>query len=162
MSASHKLGDFTRPALLIGSALVAVAAVAAVSIVASSSSSPPPPAEEPAAPARSLTVAPPPPVEAAAPAPRLVPAVPEAPRPDRDTWPADPEARIRATQRLLGELRLLSEPPSGQSGPVTEAAIREYQRMAGLEETGEVSEALFVSLKEVAAMVFPPPVPAPE
>jgi len=159
MSASHKLGDFTRPALLIGSALVAVAAVAAVSIVASSSSSPPPPAEEPAAPARSLTVAPPPPVEAAAPAPRLVP---EAPRPDPDTWPADPEARIRATQRLLGELRLLSEPPSGQSGPVTEAAIREYQRMAGLEETGEVSEALFVSLKEVAAMVFPPPVPAPE
>jgi peptidoglycan hydrolase-like protein with peptidoglycan-binding domain len=52
--------------------------------------------------------------------------------------------------------------PAGQSGPITQAAIRDYQRMAGLDQTGEVSEALFDSLKEMAAMVFPKAARAPD
>ena len=48
---------------------------------------------------------------------------------------------------MLGELKLLDAAPTGTVGPLTRRAIRDYQRKAGLKETGEPSEVLFESLK---------------
>jgi peptidoglycan hydrolase-like protein with peptidoglycan-binding domain len=131
-----KLQGPVRLAVLGGVALVAVAVTAVVMLAREAPS--PPPADPP-----------PPMQEPAAAAP------PAAARADSNAWPATTEDQIRATQRLLGALKLMDEAPTGVPGPVTRAAIRDYQRMAGLEQTGEVSEALFDSLKEVAALVFP-------
>ena len=52
---------------------------------------------------------------------------------------------------LLRELKIYRDAPNGQTSRATRAAIREYQRMAGLKETGEPSKALFESLKEKCA-----------
>lgn len=82
-------------------------------------------------------------------------------KPDPDAWPAKTEDQIRSTRRLLGALKLLPDAPDGQSAPILRAAIRDYQRMAGLEETGEVSQALFASLKEMVALVAPNLAPKP-
>jgi peptidoglycan hydrolase-like protein with peptidoglycan-binding domain len=74
------------------------------------------------------------------------PAKPE-PAAPTEAWPTDNADQIRAIQRLLGELKLLNAAPTGTVGPLTRRAIRDYQRKAGLKETGEPSEALFESLK---------------
>ena len=74
-------------------------------------------------------------------APKPEPAAPS------EAWPADGASQIRAIQRLLGELKFLDAAPTGTVGPLTRRAIRDYQRKAGLKETGEPSEALFESLK---------------
>lgn len=77
------------------------------------------------------------------------PAAPAKPEPaaPSEAWPTDNADQIRAIQRLLGELKLLNAAPTGTVGPLTRRAIRDYQRKAGLKETGEPSEALFESLK---------------
>lgn len=147
------MSDLSKPegrvglALLGGLAFVAVAVVAAVVMLVEPPYLAPPPLAPPPATAAPPLAAPPPATKK-----------PDASRPDPAAWPADEEGQIRATQRLLGALKLTDESPTGQLGPVTQAAIRYYQRIAGLEETGEVSEALFDSLKDVAALVFPQPV----
>lgn len=139
LNLSTRPGPF-RVAVMSGLALLAVFIAVAMLVRTSPPppAAPPPPAERPGTPQE----------------PAVAPAL-LAPTPDPNLWPTDREDQIRATQRLLGELKLMNEAPTGEPGPVTQAAIRDYQRMAGLNETGEVSEALFVSLKEVAAMVFP-------
>lgn len=78
-------------------------------------------------------------------------------RADPDAWPAERSDQIRAVQRLLAELRYFNANPTGQVGPLTRAAIREYQRSVGLKETGEPSKELFESLKEVRALMAPRP-----
>ena len=45
----------------------------------------------------------------------------------------------------------------GRSDAATHAAIRDYQHMAGLKETGEPSKALFESLKEMRDLMAPKP-----
>jgi TPR repeat protein len=72
-------------------------------------------------------------------------------KPDPAPWPAGTADQIRAIQRLLLELKLMTVAPTGTIGPLTRRAIRDYQRSAGLKETGESSQALFESLKEARA-----------
>lgn len=86
---------------------------------------------------------------------------PPPPKPDPDAWPANPKDQVRAIQVLLGELKLMRAAPTGQVGPLTLAAIREYQRMAGLKETGEPTKELFESLKETRALIVPKPTAKP-
>jgi peptidoglycan hydrolase-like protein with peptidoglycan-binding domain len=74
---------------------------------------------------------------------------------DPNAWPVDGSDQVKAIQRLLRELKILAEPVSGQVSTATRAAIREYERLAGLKETGEPSKALFDSLKETRALMVP-------
>jgi peptidoglycan hydrolase-like protein with peptidoglycan-binding domain len=74
---------------------------------------------------------------------------------DPNAWPVDGSDQVRAIQGLLRDLKILAEPISGQVSTATRAAIREYQRLAGLKETGEPSKALFDSLKETRALMAP-------
>lgn len=67
------------------------------------------------------------------------------------SWPANGADQIRAIQQLLVELKFLTAEPTGTVGPLTKRAIRDYQRKAGLKETGEPSQALFESLKAARA-----------
>ena len=58
-------------------------------------------------------------------------------------------------------MRLMSGAPDGEIGPITLAAIRDYQRIAGLKQTGEPSKELFESLKEMRSLMMPRPVAKP-
>jgi len=69
-------------------------------------------------------------------------------RADPDVWPASTADQVTAVQRLLRDLNFLRDPPDGLYGPGTRAAILDYERTAGLAQTGEPSKALFESLKE--------------
>ena len=69
-------------------------------------------------------------------------------RADPDVWPASTADQVTAVQRLLRDLSFLRDPPDGLYGPGTRAAILDYERTAGLAQTGEPSKALFESLKE--------------
>jgi peptidoglycan hydrolase-like protein with peptidoglycan-binding domain len=69
-------------------------------------------------------------------------------RADPDIWPASTADQVTAVQRLLRDLNFLRDPPDGLYGPATRAAILDYERTAGLTQTGEASKALFESLKE--------------
>jgi peptidoglycan hydrolase-like protein with peptidoglycan-binding domain len=82
--------------------------------------------------------------EPAAPAPAAAPAT-------ASDWPGNSADQIRAIQQLLVELKLLNAEPTGTVGPKTRRAIRDWQRKAGLKETGEPSEALYDSLKAARA-----------
>lgn len=70
---------------------------------------------------------------------------------ERGVWPAMPEDQVRAVQRALAELKLLYGRPDGILGPVTRAAIRDFQKKAGLAETGEPSIELFAALQAALA-----------
>jgi len=74
---------------------------------------------------------------------------------DSDAWPAKAGDQVRAIQKLLRELRLYSRPIDGQVNAATRAAIRDYQGMAGLGQTGEPSRTLFESLKEMRKLMAP-------
>jgi peptidoglycan hydrolase-like protein with peptidoglycan-binding domain len=74
-----------------------------------------------------------------------------APPSPSEAWPANGADQIRAIQKLLVELKLLTAEPTGTVGPQTRRAIRDYQRKAGLKENGEPSQALFESLKAARA-----------
>lgn len=81
----------------------------------------------------------------------------EPPKPAVDAWPTKRDDQIRAIQALLGHLKLMHAAPTGEVGPITIAAIREYQRMAGLPQTGEPSKELFESLKSTRSLIAPLP-----
>ncbi len=61
-------------------------------------------------------------------------------------WPSERKDQIAAIQTLLTELRYYDAKVTGQLGTLTQAAIRDYQRAAGLRETGTPSRELFDSL----------------
>ena len=69
-------------------------------------------------------------------------------RADPDAWPTSTADQVTAVQRLLRDLNFLRDPPDGLYGPATRAAILDYERTASLAQTGELSKALFESLKE--------------
>ena len=73
----------------------------------------------------------------------------EPPKADPNAWPAIPAEQVKAIQRLLRQLNFTREEPDGLPGPLTSAAIREYQGSVGLPQTGEPSRELFDSLKEM-------------
>jgi peptidoglycan hydrolase-like protein with peptidoglycan-binding domain len=74
---------------------------------------------------------------------------PAAPASADAAWPATTAEQIIAIQRLLRALNFTREEPDGLPGPLTSAAIREYQASVGLAQTGEPSKELFESLKEM-------------
>ncbi len=74
-----------------------------------------------------------------------------------DAWPTATADQVTAIQRLLRDLNFLRDPPDGLYGPATRAAILDYERTAGLAQTGEASKALFESLKETRAKAMPKP-----
>jgi peptidoglycan hydrolase-like protein with peptidoglycan-binding domain len=81
---------------------------------------------------------------------------------DGEAWPTDRTEQVRTVQKLLRDLELYSGSLTGQLGPVTQAAIREFQRTAGLPQTGEPSRELHLALKSPAPPSSPPPPdPAP-
>lgn len=69
-------------------------------------------------------------------------------RADLDAWPTSTADQVTTVQRLLRDLNFLRDPADGLYGPATRAAILDYERTAGLAQTGEPSKALFESLKE--------------
>ncbi len=83
------------------------------------------------------------------------------PQADPDAWPAGGSDQVKAIQRLLHDLKIYRDDPHGKVSPATRVAIREYQHMAGLKETGEPSKALFDSLKEMRALMGSKPVGRP-
>ena len=94
------------------------------------------------------------------------PAQSAAPTPPADPpgWPATAGDQIRVVQQALFDLKLLREKPDGAMGPVTRAAIREFQRSASLRENGEPTKEVFGALKDALARrdtVANSPLPAP-
>ncbi|MBS0517942.1 MAG: SEL1-like repeat protein [Proteobacteria bacterium] len=83
-------------------------------------------------------------------------------------WPAAPADQVRAIQQALFDLKFLKDKPDGLPGPMTSSAIREFQRGAGLAETGEPTKDVYIALKQALAKRAPgaalpagtPPAPA--
>lgn len=72
---------------------------------------------------------------------------------DPDAWPAARVDQIKAVQRLLQELKFYTGAIDGLPANNTRAAIREYERLAGIPATGEPTQALFDSLKEMRKLM---------
>src|SRR6185437_10113345 len=88
-------------------------------------------------------------VSALAPAPRAAAPAPPPPPPLTDAtidWPTSTADQIRAVQQGLFDLKRLRDKPDGTLGPVTRAAIRDFQKSAGLRETGEPSREVYMAL----------------
>lgn len=66
-------------------------------------------------------------------------------------WPSSAPEQVRAIQQALFDLKLLRDKPDGVPGPMTTAAIRDFQRTAGLTETGEASREVYVALRQALA-----------
>ena len=66
-------------------------------------------------------------------------------------WPTDRSDQAKAVQVLLRDLGFYNGTTNGTAGPITRAAIREFQLTAGEAETGVVNEALFEALKRKCA-----------
>lgn len=62
-------------------------------------------------------------------------------------------AQIAEIQQLLGRLSFDAGPPDGKIGPATRAAIRQYEKIAGMKVTGEASIALLEHLRQVTGMM---------
>lgn len=70
-------------------------------------------------------------------------------------WPASRLDQIKLIQNVLRELHFYNGSPDGKMSATTRNAIRDYQRTAGLKETGEPSKALYDSLNEMHALMAP-------
>jgi len=53
---------------------------------------------------------------------------------------------VASLQMMLFDMGYLSEEPDGQFGPRTEAAVKEYQKDAGMKETGAVTDNLMAQI----------------
>jgi peptidoglycan hydrolase-like protein with peptidoglycan-binding domain len=79
-------------------------------------------------------------------------------------WPRSAIERIRTVQQVLIDLRFLKGKADGIAGPATHAAIIDFQKSAGLRETGEPSREVYVAALRtiarhdaVARSPLPPP-----
>jgi peptidoglycan hydrolase-like protein with peptidoglycan-binding domain len=73
---------------------------------------------------------------------------------DPAAWPANSRLdQVKAIQRLLQELKFYNGTIDGQVANNTRNAIREYERLAGIAPTGEPTQALFESLKEMRKLM---------
>ena len=71
----------------------------------------------------------------------------------KDDYAVDAEATRRSIQALLRAMNFSKDAPDGKAGPATRTAIREYERAAGLKETGEPTQALLDSLREMSGLL---------
>ncbi len=106
-----------------------------------------------------------PPAAAGPPAATTPPAAAETPnKGDLVAWPASLVDQVRAVQQLLLDLKYLHDKPDGSLGPQTRAAIRDFQEKSGLKPTGEVTKALYESLRRALTnrdVVANSPLPSP-
>lgn len=73
---------------------------------------------------------------------------------DPDAWPANSRLdQVKAIQKLLQELKFYNGAIDGQVANNTRNAIREYERLAGIAPSGEPTQALFESLKEMRKLM---------
>ena len=73
---------------------------------------------------------------------------------DPDAWPANSRLdQVKAIQAILRELKFYNAPVDGIASIGTRNAIRDYEKMAGLKESGEPTKAVFDSLKEMRALM---------
>ena len=63
--------------------------------------------------------------------------------------PIDARDQLVEIQKMLFALKFYNGPPDGIIGPGTTAAIREFQKTAGLTVNGEVSQDLFELLRDM-------------
>jgi peptidoglycan hydrolase-like protein with peptidoglycan-binding domain len=68
--------------------------------------------------------------------------------PQQPAFPGD--SKVARVQSILKGLELYQGEVDGITGPQTGAAIKAYQRIVGLEQTGEINEALLAQLGIVA------------
>ncbi len=78
------------------------------------------------------------------------------PKFDPNAWPQSRLDQVKAVQTMLRDLRFYTKAVDGQASGATQTAVRDYQRTAGLKETGEINKALFESLKEMRKLMAPP------
>jgi len=71
------------------------------------------------------------------------------------------ESAVADLQQRLVELNYLAGAPDGQFGKKTEDALKRFQRMNGLAETGVVDAATELALKSAIAVPMPTPEPTP-
>jgi TPR repeat protein len=121
----------------------------------------------PGAPSTDVSATPP----ASPPAPPRPP--PPPPADEAAGWPKAAIDQVRAVQQSLIDLQRLKGTADGIAGPMTRAAIRDFEKSAGMRETGEVSREIYVALLRalvlrdaVARSPLPPPprveAPAPK
>lgn len=92
------------------------------------------------------------------------PPLPKMPTVEEPTidWPQDAADQIRAVQQALFDLKRLRDKPDGTLGPMTRSAIRDFQKSAGLRETGEPSREVYAALMSTRHdIVAASPLPAP-
>ncbi len=87
------------------------------------------------------------------PAPPPADPAPQAPPPvvDLPSWPTGINDQVRAIQQALVDLQLLRDKPDGYLGPMTRNAIRDFERSAGLPETGEPTKEVYIALRQAQA-----------
>ena len=72
---------------------------------------------------------------------------------DPDAWPAQRLDQVKAVQRLLQELKFYNGAIAGLPANNTRNAIRDYEKLAGITPTGEPSQTVFDSLKEMRKLM---------
>jgi peptidoglycan hydrolase-like protein with peptidoglycan-binding domain len=79
-------------------------------------------------------------------------------------WPKSTVEQVRAVQRVLIDLQRLHGKADGIAGPATRAAIIDFEKSAGLRETGEASREVYIAALRalarhdtVARSPLPPP-----
>jgi len=70
------------------------------------------------------------------------------------------DERLRSVQEALAQLGLYAGEVDGLNGPKTRAAVENYQRIAGLEPSGEVDTAMLKRLDLASVQQMPVPRPA--
>jgi TPR repeat protein/peptidoglycan hydrolase-like protein with peptidoglycan-binding domain len=76
-------------------------------------------------------------------------------------WPKAPVDQVKAIQQALIDLQRLRGKADGDAGPATRAAIRDFEKSAGLPETGQPSREVYAALTKAMAHRDPVPPPPP-
>lgn len=69
--------------------------------------------------------------------------------PAKTVKPIDAREQLVEIQKMLFALKFYNGPPDGVLGPATTAAVREFQKIAGLTVNGEISQDLFDLLRDM-------------
>ena len=67
------------------------------------------------------------------------------------TWPTAALDQVKAVQQALIDLHRLRGKADGAAGPATRTAIRDFEKSAGLAETGQPSREVYVALAKALA-----------
>lgn len=82
-------------------------------------------------------------------APAIPPGTAAPDLPAKTVKPIDARDQLVEIQKMLFALKFYNGPPDGIMGPATTAAVKEFQKTAGLPTNGEVSQDLFDLLRDM-------------